>query len=61
MNKNKLEIIDSLLDSNMDNGIDLSLITKLAHDYEVSIEEVSELAGQIYKCKKFNGELSNES
>ena len=61
MRKDKQIVIEALLDCNMEKGIDLGLITKLAHDFEVSIEAVSNLAYEIYKCRKFNGELKGNS
>lgn len=56
---NKMEVIDSILDSNMENGIDVALCMKLSDDYNVRFDHVLLLAKQIYKCKKFNGELEN--
>lgn len=53
----KMEIIDSILDSNMENGVDVALCLKLADDYNVRFDHVLLLAKQIYKCKIFNGEV----
>ena len=57
MRKDKYIVIEALLDANMTNGIELGLLTKLSHDFDVSIEAVSDMAYEIYKAKKFNGEL----
>ena len=54
---NKMEVVDSILDSNMEKGIDVALCMKLADDYNVRFDHVLLLAKQIYKIKLFNGEL----
>ncbi len=54
MKKDKFEILDAVLDSNIERLREEGWLIHLAHEYDVPEYQVKNLANQIITCKRMN-------